>query len=550
MSTMQGSTTAPERTDPMTGGAPPPQGKLSRLLRERADGSFAALGDDEYLRIRRLLSESAGMVYDEKRREVLRLHLRDRAMATGCPTFADYADLVTSNRSELQALWNQVAIHQTEFFRNRPQFEGLRRNVLPEVIRQAGSRKELTLWSAGCSSGEEPYSLGIAVLEALGGEASSWQIKIVATDISTDILDRARTGRYDERHLSGVAESIRQRWFVREGDAYCVSPRVGELVTFEPHNLSVDPPPIAGEGDIVFCCNVTIYFSKDALHRAIRSLEGALRPGGYLFLGHSESLWRQPHSLELVDLGASFVYRRPYEGQPSESVLPAASNRTYADAAPVARPVSPPVRVPDAPPAELPVAARLEEPAVAEGRIGVEHRVTIATGRVPDTSSPSGDDFESAEDEVASLRATSLPLGHGELSEVVATAQGHLERGQVEEVVSLVSAAIERAPTEAALHFLLGSAEQRLGDDDRALASFGRAVYCDPEFSLAYFYRASLLEALAERDQALIDYKNALRYLEADHEGKWDGYLESMSHDALIQLCADKVRLLDGGALR
>lgn len=492
------------------------------------------------------------MVYDEKRREVLRLHLRDRAIAAKCGTFAEYVDLATTDRSELQALWNQVAIHQTEFFRNRPQFEGLRRNVLPEVIREAASRKELTLWSAGCSSGEEPYSLAIAVLEALGDEAPSWQVRIMATDISTDILDRARSGRYDERHVSGVPEAIRRRWFVQDGDAYHVSPRVGELVNFTPHNLSADPPPIAGVGDIVFCCNVTIYFSKDALHHAIRSLEGALRPGGYLFLGHSESLWRQPHSLELVDLGASFVYRRPYGGQVSDRVLPAASTRNYADVETSlkAQPVSPAIRVSEPMPAGLPVPGLLQEPGVLAGRVAGKSSGTKTTGDARESGIPAGDDFESAEAEIASLRESNIPLGHGEVAEVVATAQGHLERGQVEEVDRLVSAAIERAPTEASLHFLLGSAEQRLGEDDDALASFGRAVYCDPEFSLAYFYRATLHEALGERDQALIDYRNALRYLEADHEGKWDGYLESMSHDALIQLCADKVGLLEGGALR
>lgn len=536
----------------MTGGAPPPQGKLSRLLRERADGNFARLGDDEYLRVRKLLSESAGMVYDEKRREVLRLHLRDRAIAVGCETFAEYVDLATSDRSELQSLWNQVAIHQTDFFRNRPQFEGLRRNVLPEVIRQADSRKGLTLWSAGCSSGEEPYSLAIAVLEALGDEASSWNVTVAATDISTEILERARSGCYEERHLSGVPDAIRRRWFRQDGDIYRVNPLLCEIVNFMPHNLSADPPPIVGLGDIVFCCNVTIYFSKDALHRAIRSLEAALRPGGYLFLGHSESLWRQPHSLELVDLGTSFAYRKPYEGQVSGAVLSAASSCTdvEADALAPSRKVSTANRTPEHQSAKVQVSDLSEEDSVWGGRSLGESGVTRTTVEAPETAITAGNDFESAEAEIASLRESSSPLGHGELAEVVATAQGHLERGQVEEVARLVSVAIEKAPTEASLHFLMGTAEQRLGDDDQALESFGRAVYCDPEFSLAYFYRATLYEALGKREQALIDYRNALRYLEADNEGKWDGYLESMRHDALVQLCEGKVRQLEGGTLR
>lgn len=527
----------------MIGGAPPPQGKMSRLLRERADGTFAVLGDDEYMAIRRLLSESAGMVYDEKRREVLRLHLRDRAVATGCASFTDYVELAISSTSELQALWNQVVIHQTEFFRNRPQFEGLRQRVLPEVIRHASKNRELTIWSAGCSSGEEPYSLAITVLEALGDEAPNWRIRVHASDISTAILERASSGRYDQRHVTGLSESIRSRWFDRRGDAYFVSRAVRDLVSFAPHNLSADPAPCSGAGDVVFCCNVTIYFSKDALHKAIGTLESALRPGGYLFLGHSESLWRQPHHLELVDLGTSFVYRMPYRGAAPDDILPAATSRiTVVDELQS-------VKMPAKPePADLPRFGQVSKgPTTRAPKSSPAFPAQGRSRMSPSEVLPEGDDFESAVEEVAALRESTGPLAHAELAEVVATAQGHLERGQVEEVVELVSAALGRAPTEAALHFLLGSAEQRLGQDDAARASFDKAVYCDPTFSLAYFYRAMLMEAGGEEAQALLDYRNALKHLEEDHEGKWDGYLESMSHDALTQLCVSKIEGLEGG---
>lgn len=536
---MRDSTTARERISFVTTGGQPPLLDRDRQSRSDNDGPFTVLEDVEYLAIRRLLSESAGMLYDEKRREVLRLHLRDRAIATGCDSFKAYVELVSSSRNELQALWNQVAIHQTEFFRNRPQFEALRERVLPEIVRHADSRKTLTLWSAGCSSGEEPYSLGIVLLDTLGDRAREWQIRIVATDISTEILARAKNGVYESRRLQGLPNSVRNRWFMSLGDSYAIRPEVKDLVDFSAHNLPSDQPPIAGEADVIFCRNVTIYFSRDALIRTIETLETALRPGGYLFLGHSESLWRQPHNLELIDLGDSFAYRMPHE-DPKSPVLKAASGRTF----------GPSVMIDLASRSEEKVGnmdSSLKERPVHESSESSHMPGATFVESTDPFSVLRGDNFESADSEIAALKESNSPLLHAEVSEVIATAQGHLERGQVEEVVRLIAVALERAPTEAALHFLLGTAEQRLGHESAALTSFGRAVYCDPAFSLAYLYRGMLLEERGECSQALLEYRNALSRLQSDHLGKWDAYLESMNHEALVHLCADKINALEGG---
>lgn len=526
--------------------------------RARTEGgdAFAAFGDPYYSRIRDLLIESAGIVFDEKRREVLRLHVRDRARARGCATFAEYVEIVTRDRGEeLQALWNQVAIHQTEFFRNRPQFEGLRGKVLPEVISVAArSGRKLTLWSAGCSSGEEPYSLAMSVLEELGHDAPRWRIRVVATDIATDILSRAEAGNYDERHMEGVSPQLRARYFEKEGETYTVKPEVRNVVEFSRHNLSIDPPPDLLTADVVFCCNVTIYFTNEALHQAIGTLERALRPGGYLFLGHSESLWRQPHNLELIDLGNTFTYRRAYTPDLANGIsildastprsTPATTGKFSRESRPWAEPVSD---------AEFGVPrASSSTGSIPTVRNASDFQTRERSGRLDADSgswSPKRETGRLGTESVKPARSIprdesisdDAPLDHSEIAEIVATAQGHLERGEVDETVGLVKAALTKAPTEAALHFLLGSAEQRLGLHPAALASLGKAIYCDHSFSLAYFYRAIVFEEDGDRAAAAKDYENAVRWLEADREGKWDNYLEAMSHNALLELCRGKL---------
>lgn len=519
-----------------------------------ASPQFAELGDAEFDRMRNLLSDAVGISFDEKRREVLRLHLRDRAIATGRPTFRAYVDLVESgdDPAEAQRLWNKIAIHQTEFFRNRPQYAGLTGKVLPEVLRVAArGGRSLTLWSAGCSSGEEPYSLAMSVLEALGSEAAQWSIKIVATDLSTDILERAAAGRYEERQMEGVTNEMREKYFELDQGRYVVKPRLRDLIDFGVHNLARDPAPAAavGHGDIVFCCNVTIYFSREALINAIATLEGSLRPGGYLFLGHSESLWRQPHHLELVDIGNSFAYRKPYDeiGLMAGPVLDAAPVRS--SGAEVSRPAPP--RQPLLPLSDeskvLPT-FDTSAPVVPIRPLEPVESADLRPRRTPTFK----ESIEIAIQEATDVSQTAEPLEHLELAEIIATAQGHLERGEVDETITLVQAAIPRAPTEAALHFLLGSAEQRLQMHPEAIASLGKAIYCDHTFSLAYFYRAVILEEEGDVAGALTDYKNASRWLDEDHDGRWDTYLESMSHVALVELCRSKVDSLSSrtGATR
>ncbi|MDQ6648961.1 MAG: protein-glutamate O-methyltransferase CheR, partial [Actinomycetota bacterium] len=274
------------------------------------------LTDDEFTRLRDLLAELAGLVFDGSRRESLSYSVAERLAATGLPDAAAYVSLVEQSGpvalTERQALLDEVTIQETHFFRNPPQIRALRRHVLPELVRTAAAGgRRLRIWSAGCSTGEEAYTLAMLVRELLP-DLAGWDVKIVATDLSEGALAAGRAGRYSGRSLQMAEPADLARWFVRDGDGYVVRPDARRLVEFRRHNLVTDAVPF-GTGDqvdLVLCRNVTIYFDKDTTKALMQRLHGSLADGGYLFLGHAETLWQVTDAFRLVSLGDAFVYRR------------------------------------------------------------------------------------------------------------------------------------------------------------------------------------------------------------------------------------------------
>ncbi len=499
---------------------------------------FGHLDDDLFGRFGALIERATGISFDDKKREILRLHLKERARETGASDFYEYLRVLESptGTDELVKLANKVVVHQTEFFRNRPQFEALEQVVLPELLSAVGRPgRTLKVWSAGCSSGEEPYSIAMVIARCLGAELPLWSVEVLGTDISEPILEKAAAATYSPKAARTVPEPYKSAYLKQRSDgAFEVAPEIRDLVSFKPHNLVLeDPPPELSPGaQLVFCRNVTIYFSRESLARAIANIFSALAPGGYLFLGHSESLLGIDHSFELVDLAATFAYRKP-------------------------RPVSL-LRAPQRPPARIepkgPGPSRAAPSGAAAGILG-------AGGGAPPLRRAGRDDFarpggysrpgtsglpEGLTGAEAYSAATQVPTGedHARIKEAVAEAQGLLEKGQPHEARELVERALSRHPTEAALHFLHGSALQVLGERESAAAAFGKALYCDQRFSLAFFYRGALHEECGNREAAARDYAAAMRLLEEDPPGRWDPYLESMDHLQLVEVCREKLKRL------
>ena len=266
------------------------------------------LSEETFNRFRRLIREKTGIHMRDSKQILVSNRLRRRLVSLRLATYEDYYDVLTSAEAdrELPNFIAAVSTNETYFFRESGHFLALKDKVLPEVL---GRRRPVRIWSAGCSTGEEVYSLRI-VADETAAEGSP-RAQIVGTDISAQVIEAARTGVYRERSLRFVPAPTLSRCFEPTGDGvYRVRDQMREGVEFRIHNLLQDPPP-GGPFDIIFCRNVMIYFDKETQKRLVDGiLADALHPQGYLFIGHSESLSGFSRRFAYQTRFRSPIYRR------------------------------------------------------------------------------------------------------------------------------------------------------------------------------------------------------------------------------------------------
>ncbi|MGZ4582398.1 MAG: CheR family methyltransferase, partial [Nocardioidaceae bacterium] len=264
--------------------------------------------------VREYLRRTAGLEFDEGRRVGLAAVLHDRLAATGLPSVPAYVDALerADSAAERQRLLDAVTIQETHFHRARPQIEALRQHLLPDVLRRAArDGREVVVWSAGCSTGEEPFTLAMLMLEVAASMPSPPQIRVLGTDVSTAALQVARAATYSGRTIDLAERSAVERWLRREADGtFVVREEVRDLVRFEHHNLVTDPPPFApGSVDLVVCRHVTIYFSRETTRALVHRFGDVLGATGWLLMGPAESLWQVSDDFALHQVGEAFAYR-------------------------------------------------------------------------------------------------------------------------------------------------------------------------------------------------------------------------------------------------
>jgi chemotaxis protein methyltransferase CheR len=277
------------------------------MIRQIAAQEFV-LTDSEFDRLRAVVHRHTGISLSDAKRELVYGRLARRLRKLKLASFAEYCTLVEEKTGELQELTNAITTNLTSFFREDYHFAHLATEVLPELERERAESQRIRLWSAGCSSGEEPYSLAVILNEALA-HLSHWDIKLLATDIDSQMIAAAEEGVYGSDRLKGLAADRLARWFpqaVDRPDCRAASAELKRLITFRRLNL-MDSWPMKGPFDIIFCRNVIIYFDKDTQHELLERMAGLQRPGGWLFVGHSENLFNVTHSYKLV---GRTTYRR------------------------------------------------------------------------------------------------------------------------------------------------------------------------------------------------------------------------------------------------
>jgi chemotaxis protein methyltransferase CheR len=300
---------------------------------------------EDFIAFRDFVHEKSGIFFAENKKYLVENRLSKRMATLGVKSYRDYFYQVKYDTSlkEFNMLMNLVTTNETSFYRNPPQLKCFQEEVLPLIIQQkqkSGQPKKLRIWSAGCSTGEEPYTLGMILLDVLG-ENSGWNLEIIANDISENVLYAARTGCYTEMALRTTPPAIVNRYFTREGDKYMVNESVKRIVKFSHLNLSDRKKmSLVTDMDFIFCRNVMIYFSDDVKRQLVKGFYFSLKPASYMFIGHAESLHGISKAFKLVYFKNGLVYHKEANATGGEREATAAS---AVSAVPVSVPSASPV---------------------------------------------------------------------------------------------------------------------------------------------------------------------------------------------------------------
>jgi len=277
-----------------------------------------AVSDPAYLKIRDLIYRISGIYQPEEKLYLLVSRCGRRMSAVGAKTASEYLEHLTTrgNRdAELRLLLNEITIGETYMFRSPPQLDALRNVILPQIVqaKSAMGFKRLHLWSAGCSTGEEAYTLAMVLLEESEKLLAGWTFDILASDLNDNSLAAAKAGVYGEYALRSTTELLRKKYFKPHDEKRLqATDQLKSVIRFERVNLRDDRRMTFLKGmDLIFCCNVLIYFDLGSKQRVVQHFYSNLLPGGYLFLGHAESLYQVDDRFHLVHFPGAIGYWKP-----------------------------------------------------------------------------------------------------------------------------------------------------------------------------------------------------------------------------------------------
>lgn len=269
---------------------------------------------EQFEKLRKVVYERSGIYFQDSKKYVLESRLSRRLEELDFEDFDQYIMFLTAGpyqTDEFQEMFNRITINETSFFRNEPQLDVFEHEVLPKLIEARSASKTLRIWSAACSSGEEPYTLAIQIHRSLGVRLSDWRIEILGTDISEKVLMTAQTGKYPHYSIRSVNQMVLNRYFKQDGSMYQLDPTVQSMVSFEKLNLKDRlAAKRFGKWDVIFCRNVMIYFDDDMKNHCAKLFHEQLQDDGNLLIGHSETLRNLDASFEALPFPQGFAYKK------------------------------------------------------------------------------------------------------------------------------------------------------------------------------------------------------------------------------------------------
>lgn len=460
------------------------------------------------------VSDRSGLNIDNGKKDALHFSVLSRMTHTQHTNFQQYIDYLKyhpNGHDEFKKLISLITINETRFFRNHSHFAALRDTVIPAIIENKSRQslyqnQQIAIWSAGCSSGEEPYSIAMTLFDIFG-PYHNWHFDILGTDINDNVIKKAQNAVYGKRSLRHTEKRYINRHFTVHQGKYRLKDDLKKMVMFDYHNLADEyyPQPDQGYWDIIFCRNVLIYFKMDVIRRVVQKLYERLAEGGYLYIGFSESLFSISKDFILEQIGDTFVYRKKSVDKEQSPQYP----------------------------------VEITAPAVQKKSL-----ITVSAKNITDRTykqayrSYVNEQYESA-----------LSLAAQYLEEYPADTRGHLlvgkaffELGDLKQAMSKLQKVVKLNPMITEAHYYLGIIAYQEKKAVEAVEHLKRAIYTNSDFPMAHYYIASIYHALGDKDKALRSYRNTiqcLKHISGEQALEHAGWLPAKS---IIETCRRQIQ--------
>lgn len=504
----------------------------------------------EYERFGQLIQERSGLLFTPDKQHTLERCLAEALSNSPCRTLDEYYLMLRScpsNSPEWDHLISMLTVGETYFFRHQGHFEALANVFLPELVAQRQhTTRHIRIWSAGCASGEEPYSIAITLHRYLP-DIQSWNILILATDINRAALDAAREGRYGPWSFRGVDKQLQERYFRLDGDKrYLLCDEIKRMVTFAYLNLVEDTYPSWSNNtcnmDIIFCRNVTIYFSPEVTQRIVKRFYDCLNEGGWLVPGASEPNMVTYQDFEHKNLPGAVVFRKPSAGQAAHQ----RRSWLFGDLSPTPSE--------DPKPAYQPLAVPLTASPAVQSPPSEAAKPTAQKAHVAPSRVLPADPFDAA---TLLIQEGQLDQAALKLQEKIkqdpsfapayhALAKLHANRGRLAEALACCEQALQKDKLLTGAYYTLALIYQESGALDQALEALRKAIYLDRGFVLAHYTLAHLYRRRGDIPAAIKSLHNARRLLSEKAKGDLLPEGDGLVAGHLLELIEAELALYEG----
>lgn len=502
------------------------------------------LNKEDFVLFQRLILEESGIYFGPDQRDSLSLSLAERMQKAKIGSFRDYYNFLASGsegRKEIPNLLDVITVGETEFFRTPAHFDVLREFILPEIMRRksaflntfaldAGAffpEPVIKIWSAGCSTGEEPYSIAMTVLETVP-QAANGAVSVFTTDVNRERIEKAKIGLYNKKTVRNLGPEILDKYFTKVGDRYEVTALVKKMVRFSRHNLARDRFDLENmrDADIIFCRNVLIYFDLPTTKRIIDNFYDSLNDDGYLIIGPAESLWQISSKFRAVEFPHVFVHRKqlgfvaetekPFINIPElnlEDILPS---------------IAPPIEAQT----EVPLYEEEIKASHDQGAANVVYEEGIRLFKEKDYEKAiavfDGIIAENPKFIQAYFAKATILSNQGEYEKAIA---------ELKKIIRVDNLFIEA-------YYLMGVLFNKIGDMGRAIEGFQKVIYIDPAIVLAYFNLGNIFYCQQRFNKAKREFKNAIDILTKRPQDEVVTFSEDVTVGVLFAACTKNIDMV------